>query len=214
MNEDYFLEIEAHFAFRRGTFFILSGKDWALMKSWHDESIPLAIIIEALDQCFDNHAKSGRKRVISGLRFCRHAVKGLWAERRDLAIGRTGELPEQDPKALVERLAARVSECAIRCEGDAMREKIERAGHRVLETAALGSVQKIEERLLEIESELISDLVVLLPSEEIVRVNADVERAFIGQSRIDEKVLTRTREANLRRHVRGAIGLPPLSLFA
>ena len=214
MNEDYFLEIEAHFAARRGTIVVFSGKDWALMKSWREEAIPLSIIIEAIDQCFDKREKSGRKRVISGLRFCRHAVKELWAERRDLAIGRTGELPEQDPAALIERLAVRIAECAAHCQNAAMRDVVERASGQVRESAALTSVQKIDGRLFEIESQMIDELVGLVPPEEILRVNEELERVFAGQRGVDEKTLARTRGANLRRHVRGVIGLPPLSLFA
>ena len=47
--ETYFQEIEAHFALRRGTPFILNAKDWALMKKWHDDGVPLPIVIEAID---------------------------------------------------------------------------------------------------------------------------------------------------------------------
>src|SRR5439155_1109448 len=46
--QPYFEEIEAHFAARRGTPFILSAKDWALMKSWHDEGVPLPVLLDAV----------------------------------------------------------------------------------------------------------------------------------------------------------------------
>ncbi len=72
--DDYFAEIESHFAYRRGTPFLFSGKDWALLKSWHEENIPLAVVLEAIDACFDSREKSERKGVVSSLSYCRHAV--------------------------------------------------------------------------------------------------------------------------------------------
>src|ERR671935_1782558 len=83
-SEDYYLEIEAHFAHRRQTPFILSAKDWALMRKWHDEGIPLPVVIEAIDSVFEKNETSGRRKVISSLSYCRHAVKEMWNERREL----------------------------------------------------------------------------------------------------------------------------------
>ena len=73
-DADYFLEIEAHFALRRNTPFILSAKDWALMQKWRAEGIPLPVVIEAIDSVFEKNETSGRRKVISSLSYCRHAV--------------------------------------------------------------------------------------------------------------------------------------------
>ena len=81
---DYYNEIEAQFALRRGTPFIVSAKDWALMKSWREGGVPLPVVIEAIDTVFEKNETSGRKKVISSLSYCRHAVKELWDERREL----------------------------------------------------------------------------------------------------------------------------------
>src|SRR6266852_9087427 len=106
----YYLEIEAHFAFRRSTPFILSGKDWALMQRWRDEGIPLPIVIEAIDSVFEKNETSGRRKVISSLRYCRHAVKELWEARRDLYVGGTDTTPEASPEARLAELAERLQE--------------------------------------------------------------------------------------------------------
>src|SRR4029077_4734286 len=76
--DPYYLEIEGHFAARRGTPFILSSKDWTLMKKWHDDGGPLPVVIEAIDSVFEKNETSGRRKVISSLTYCRHAVKELW----------------------------------------------------------------------------------------------------------------------------------------
>ena len=102
-SDDYFLEIEAHFAFRRQTPFILSAKDWVLMQRWRAEGIPLPIVIEAIDTVFEKNETSGRRKVISSLSYCRHAVKELWEERKDLYVGAGETTPET---AIAETLEA------------------------------------------------------------------------------------------------------------
>src|SRR2546423_12146646 len=107
-SDDYFLEVEAHFAHLRNTPFILSAKDWALMQRWRDEGIPLSIVIEAIDSVFEKNETSGRRKVISSLSYCRHAVKELWDERRNLYVGGSEQTPESAPAAVLEDLARRL----------------------------------------------------------------------------------------------------------
>src|SRR5437764_6983781 len=99
---------------RRGTPFILSAKDWALMKKWHDEGVPLPVVIEAIDSVFEKNETSGRRKVISSLSYCRHAVKELWAERKDLFVGgETGTTPETSPVAMLESLAEKLEATSV-----------------------------------------------------------------------------------------------------
>src|SRR6266446_212403 len=109
-SDDYFLEIEGHFAHRRGTPFILSAKDWALMRKWRDEEIPLPVVIEAIDGVFEKNETSGRRKVISSLSYCRHAVKELWDARRDLYVGGSEVTPEASPETRLGELANRLDE--------------------------------------------------------------------------------------------------------
>src|SRR5687768_12350890 len=108
MSPDYFTDIEAHFAQRRGTPFVLSAKDWVLMKEWHDAGVPLPVVIEAIDAVFDKQDGKGRK--VNGLRYSRHAVNELWDERRELQIGAADVAPEENVKVLLEDLAGAVPE--------------------------------------------------------------------------------------------------------
>ena len=189
-SDDYFLEIEAHFAFRRQTPFILSAKDWVLMQRWRAEGIPLPIVIEAIDTVFEKNETSGRRKVISSLSYCRHAVKELWDARRDLYVGGSETTPEASPEARLEELAQRLEEPFA---------------SRVRELARERSVPRIEERLMEIERELIESLVT--PQDiEALRLEVDV-------SKLDPKIRARTEEANLRRRIREKFNLPRLTLF-
>ena len=195
---DYFLEIESHFAMRRGTPFILSAKDWTLMKSWFDEGVPLAIVIEAIDSVFEKNEASGRRKVISSLSYCKHAVKELWRDRKDLYAGSSEAAPEENVAGLIEALASDVDPVSAETAVE------------IRALVAEKSVPRIEERLIEIERDLFARLLASLP---------DDERHAIEQSPgsmiadIDEKTRQRTLEANLRRRMREKFGLPRLTLF-
>ena len=191
---DYFLEIESHFAARRGTPFILSAKDWVLMKKWREDDVPLAVVIEAIDQVFEKNEASGRRKVINSLSYCRHAVKEIWQDRKDLYAGSGDASPEEKPLELIEALAA-----------DVERVSPEFAS-RVRELVKEKSVPAIEERLIDLEHELITHLLGTSP-------DADAIRAEAAMPGVDEKVRARTEEANLRRLVRERFSLPRLTLF-
>ena len=200
---DYFLEIEAHFAMRRNTPFILSAKDWALMQKWHEEGVPLPVVLEAIDSVFEKNESSGRRKMISSLSYCRHAVKELWQDRKELFVGDGDVPPEERPAELLASLADQLeASSAPAATVSAVRElKSEQ------------SVPKIEERLMEIEREMIHRVLAELPAAEASDVRAEIARAVGDVTKLDEKTRARTEEANLRRIVREKFGLPRLTLF-
>lgn len=195
--DDYFLEIEAHFAMRRNTPFILSAKDWALMQRWHHEGIPLPIVIEAIDSVFDKNQNSGRNKVISSLSYCRHAVKELWDERKDLFVGSAESTPESDPQSRLDELAQRIPEPF---------------SSHVRELRSERSVPRIEQRLMEIERAMIDALIASHP-DETKTMEREIRGALGDTSKLDPKVRARTEEANLRRRIRERFELPRLTLF-
>ena len=184
MPEDYFKEIEARFISRRGTPFVLNAKDWALMKKWAEQGVPLPIVIEAIDTVFDRFDAEDRK--VNGLGFCRDAVKKLWRERRDLQVGTTESLPEEGAEAALNALA------------DALETSAPAFAPRVRELARERSVPRIEENLIDLEHELAN----MFATDEI---RAEAARASEGNARAEE--------AHLRRLVRERFGLPRLTLF-
>lgn len=193
MSTDYFNEIESHFAARRGTPFILNAKDWALLKSWSDEGIPLPIVIEAMDTVFDRFNAMDRK--VNGLSFCKYAVKELWKERKELQVGAEEKSPEENVEPLLDALAVRLEQVAAAAP----------FAERVRALARERSVPRVEEQLMELEEELIA---ALIPLADDLRAEA---RALTSGA--NEKTRARTEEAHLRRLVREKFGLPRLSLF-
>lgn len=200
---DYFTEIEGHFTMRRGTPFIVSSKDFALMKKWREDGVPLPVVIEALDSVFDKAAE--RNKSVNSLHYCRHAVKELWAERRDLAVGDSASTPEQSPAAALDVLASDLDASP----NDVARE----FASRVRALASEKSVPRVEEALITLERELIDAILGSLSSEERAAVDAEIARAVGDPSRLSEKTRARTEEANLRRIVRERFELPRLTLF-
>jgi hypothetical protein len=202
LPETYFQEIEAYFALRRGTPFILNAKDWALMKKWYDDGVPLPVVIEAIDTVFEKNEASGRKKVISSLSYCRHSIKELWQDRQNLYVGEGGVSPEAGPEALLDALALQLESSEVAASFAA----------RVRALASEKSVPKIEERLIDLERELVDAFIAADPSA-IDAIRADIAVALGDTSKLDAKTRTRTEEANLRRLVREKFGLPRLTLF-
>ena len=199
LEPDYYLEIESHFAARRGTPFVLSAKDWALMKEWGEAGIPLAVVIEAIDSVFAKNEERGAKKVISSLSYCRHAVKETWADRQELHVGAGGGTPEEGAAALLDMLATELE--------TSPEPAIAPFARRVRELN--GSVPKIEEGLIELESEMFE--AVLASSPDAASLRAEAESMATGK--VDEKTRARTIEASLRRLIRDRYGIPRLTLF-
>ena len=190
--DDYFLEIESHFALRRGTPFILSAKDWALMKKWAEDGIPLPVVIEAIDTVFEKAAE--RKKIVNSLSYCRHAVKELWEERKELQIGASATVPEEGSADTLARLA------------DAVAPVSASIAEEIRGLAKEQSARAIEDRLIELERRLIAEI------PELDAMRAEVAEALAG-TKLDEKTRARTEEAMLMRIVREKFALPRLSLF-
>lgn len=190
--DDYFLEIESHFALRRGTPFILSAKDWVLMKKWAEDGIPLPVVIEALDTVFEKAAE--RKKIVNSLSYCRHAVKELWEERKELQIGGSATVPEEGSADTLARLA------------DAVAPVSAEIAEEIRALAKEQSARAIEDRLIEIERRLVARI------PELEAMRAEVAEALAG-TKLDEATRARTEEAMLMRIVREKYALPRLSLF-
>lgn len=209
---DYFLEVESHFAQRRGTPFVFSAKDWALLKQWQGEGIPLAVVIEAIDSSFDKSSKTGRRRTISSLTYCKHAVKDLWEERKDLLVGSEASLPELDPRGRLEVLAEQLQ---LSGSGQAaqLSEVLSRAASTILSIRPTSAPQ-IEEALMHLEQQMIAEVLSALDDDSRRSIDEELDRALSGYEDLGSDVLNATREANLRRLLRARLAIPRLTLFA
>jgi hypothetical protein len=69
--EAYVLAIERHFRTWRGTDHVLSPKDFALARSWHEAGVPLAHVLVGIDRAFESDPQA------SSLAFCRRRIEEL-----------------------------------------------------------------------------------------------------------------------------------------
>jgi hypothetical protein len=160
------------------------------------------VVIEAIDSVFEKNETSGRRKVISSLSYCRHAVKELWDERRNLYVGGSEQAPEKAPEAMLEQLAQRLEASP---SGAAFAERVRALGSEK-------SVPRIEQRLIELEGEMLESVMATSP-EDIAEIRHEIARALGSTAALDEKTRARTEEANLRRMIRERFDLPRLTLF-
>ncbi|MCS7183472.1 MAG: hypothetical protein NZ869_10235, partial [Thermoanaerobaculum sp.] len=69
----YYRAVEDHFCRLRGTPFLFSPKDFAYLRRWWREGVPLSAILLALGEVFAKKRQRGEDPV-SSLAYCRHAV--------------------------------------------------------------------------------------------------------------------------------------------
>lgn len=182
------------------------------MKSWHDEGIPLAIVLEAMDGCFRKAAEQRRNRVVSSLSYCRHAVQELWSDRRDLQIGSREDAPESDPQSILDALAGSLRSLA-REEHAELAQTLDAAADRVLAAARGAGAPAIEERLVAIENELFAAMWSALSDDVRAGMESEITRR-LASSPPSGEAYERAVAANRRALLRSRFGIPTLSLFA
>jgi hypothetical protein len=182
------------------------------MKAWQQEGVPLPVVLEAIESCFRKQEETPRRRTISSLSYCRHAVRELWAERKDLLVGSSESVPERGAEGMLEDLARGVDAAAERGETPELARLLREAAGAVRALPPREAVPHLEERLIEIEKGLLDALMAALPEVAKRELADEVEQALAGH-KLDPAVAERTRRANLMRLMRRRIGMPRLSLF-
>lgn len=100
----YFQEIARRFLGRRGAPFFVSAKDLALVSDWERSGIPLAVVLEGIEQAFAARPAGAppRGKVLS-LAFCRPQVERAFERERDRKVGgrRYSPAPQRDKWAKI-----------------------------------------------------------------------------------------------------------------
>src|SRR4030095_8918982 len=103
----YFAAGEAAFIARRGTAFLLSPRDFALLKEWRALGIPIEAVVVGIDDAFSRREERGASGRINSLSYCRDAVLSAWERRAETAVGRGGGRSETGEGARGEAVARR-----------------------------------------------------------------------------------------------------------
>ncbi len=212
--------VEETFIAERGTPFLLSSKDWQLIRAWREGGIPASTVVRAVKETFEKRRSRGAAGKISSISYCAGAVEELWEmERRGLvgSIRRSerDETEEVAPRleALCAALRAVESLAVGGIDREILRKGIEKAVSKIEALPREGPFEETEEKLLAIEASLVRGLEKGLDAEASAAVQASVGEALGEIASISPGVVSRMRAALTRREVRRRFGLPALTLL-
>ena len=212
----YFAAAEAAFIARRGTPFLLSPKDFALLKEWHALGVPLEAIETGIDDAFTKREERGATGRVNSLSYCRDAILSAWERRAETSIGRGAGRAGGEPldsSAALARLSERLDSVAR--VHPRLTEKIESA-LRSLDRLARSRkpAGEIEASLARLDRRLSNELALALSPERRVRIDSRVE-ALLEKARVkmDRETEEKTKRALMRRTLREELALPRLTLL-
>src|SRR5215475_2989115 len=84
----YFEAAEAAFIRRRGTPFLLSPRDFALLREWRALGIPIEAVEAGIDDAFTRREERQAVGRVNSLSYCRDAVLEAWERQADAARGK------------------------------------------------------------------------------------------------------------------------------
>jgi DNA-binding transcriptional MerR regulator len=205
---------EAAFIRRRGTPFLLSPRDFALLKQWRELGVPIEAVEKGIDDAFSRREERAASGRVNSLSYCRDAVLAAWERRAESAVGR-GEGRDAAPDAAGALARLRESLTAVESRRPDLREPLE-AATRSLERLSNGqrTPEEIEESLARLDRKLATSLYEALPAEERGELDARIEKQLSTlRDRMDEETARRTARALARRLLRERLDLPRLTLL-
>src|SRR5258708_3467649 len=113
-GRDYFTAIETEFIRRRGSPFLLSPKDFALIRRWRELGIPAADVCLGIGEAFDRRAERGAVSRINSVSYCEGAVLEAWERNASARVGKGRADPEErDMASELEELAGKLAAAAL-----------------------------------------------------------------------------------------------------
>src|ERR1039457_6483801 len=84
----YATRIEDAFIAERGTPFLVSAKDWSLIRGWRESGVPADTVVRAVREAFARRRARGQAGKISSLAYCADAVSERWEMERRGLVGK------------------------------------------------------------------------------------------------------------------------------
>lgn len=203
----YFRAVEEAFIRLRGAPFLLSPEDWRVASRWRRAGVPLELVERVLEKILRERedAEAGKARRVRGLRYFDSAVARAWKGVRSVAGSEAArEAPPLDVGPALEVLTAALP--------DALPGRAELAG-RIL--ALDGDTETVEQRLADLDREMMSSALQILDPEQRASLDRRVEA---GLARVGRRLSPEEAEPARRRLegqvLRRLLDLPLLSLFS
>ena len=209
----YYRAVEDLFARLRGTPFIFTPKDFALLRRWWGEGVPLAAVAAGIAEVFERRGREGADPV-SSLAYCRHAVARHARRLTAAAAGGERAAPAVDVAGALAGLVGEVRGAAARRSDEPALAGVLEALAGALETVPAGAAPAaVDELLGRLEVTLVEALFESLPPAERAEVGARVARE-LGDVELAPELRARSERALRLRAVRELLGLPRLELVA
>jgi hypothetical protein len=203
----YATRVEDAFIAERGTPFLVSAKDWSLIRGWRESGVPADTVVRAVREAFARRRARGQAGKISSLAYCADAVSERWEMERRGLVGKEIAPPEAgaDAAATREKLAALA--LALRAGG------FNRAAEQIEEISPDLPFEEIEHMLSSVEASLVRAGLKAMNSSFQVLVEERVASALGDVSGLAPHVVARMHKALTRREVRKLARFPPLTLL-
>ncbi|MGE5236670.1 MAG: hypothetical protein ACM3O7_10000 [Acidobacteriota bacterium] len=207
----YYRAVEDLFCRLRGTPFILSPKDFAMLRRWWRERVPLAAVVNGIGEVFERRHEREADPV-SSLAYCRHAVQRQARRLAEAAVGGArGDAPAPvDARRCLDELISAVLAVARRHEHD--------QGWAAVLNGLVSALQTVPDGLAgEVLDETLARLEVTsldaLASSGSESSRSQLERAVAQELfglELEAAVRERTTRAIRRKLIRELVGLPRL----
>jgi hypothetical protein len=230
---NYFTEIEEHFQKCRGTVTLLSPLDWALIESFQESGIPLAVVLRGMEVAFTKQAKRPSKvQKVNSLSYCAQAILSEFERFQEGSVGK--HQPDEPPSTrdqserenlvqMMERTAAQLLQVSerIRKAGLSVTESFFESvattllslRQEVLESARL-DFEQLEMRLSTLEDKILATLLATLDDEVLLSLRTEVNQELnLHRRSLKAEHLAMLEKKMMSKKLLERFGVPRLSLF-
>ena len=226
-EEEYFQLIEDYFVQKRGNPMLLSPKEWALIREWHDAGIPGEVVLRAIDRGFASKKEEFESPV--SLKYFNRIVKSEYKRYLKSQEGLTNETKEAaldsaNIEQFLERLVKGLqesSEQAAIAGNRAMAELLQGCREKLSGDVLIpfketpnSDLQRVEHQLATLEKEIEKVLLQTVSDSQLNTFKEDAMRDLKSfEEKIDLPVYQEMVTRALIKSVRKLYNIPRLSLF-
>ncbi|MGC8916056.1 MAG: hypothetical protein ACP5NF_03665 [Thermoanaerobaculum sp.] len=202
----YYRAVEDHFCRLRGTPFLFSPKDFAYLRRWWQEGVPLSAVLMALSEVFAKRRERGEDPV-SSLAYCRHAVARQARRMAQARVG-VGEEVAWDVGASLDALYRQVEAVRATLPGPRVKEVLEALAATLRSLPRDLPPATVEAMLAELEAQTLAAVWEALAPGEREQLQTQLRESFPEGAELSGRAW----EVALWRAVREHLGLPRLEL--
>lgn len=208
MSEElaYYRAVEDHFCRLRGTPFLFSPKDFAYLRRWWQEGIPLSAVLLALGEVFAKKRERGEGPV-SSLAYCRHAVARYAKRLAQARVGGEEPRPWDVDKALAD-LCAQLERVRSQLASPRLGQVVSGLMATIQALPRDVPAAVLADMLAELEEQALSEAWAALPEEE----REELVRQLKAELPAGAELSGRAWQVVLWRAVREHLGFPRLEL--